>query len=719
MLKWQKIKERRERWKGLRRKKLCRERRDFFVRITRCAEYGWFSFCNSWNWRFSMLNSRYDTYMREIRQVSYKVPAYKHPRLSREFFEDLLEARSKGLFAEKWKIFSPRRRVYFWFDVILKFLEDHPRNALEVLKATFIKPYPPGYAIADSLDYMVSYFLSNPDNSFAEGDAIVNAFDYFLTNGPKDHIHFFQRTIYRSMGLLDAQNLEKLYSIFVAADHPLHENTLLQLGTQLAKLGRLKTASKILQQLKDQGCDFGASKIMSFCSTLLRQTTQDETGEIHCTVMLIFGAGLKPNINIYNILLENELRLGEQEAAWELHDIMKESGVPPDEYTYSLLLNHSKVRMDLSGIRRVIDYVRRSDVKNSLIMTDILHAIFLLHRQERQHLDIPSSPPEQHQPVFDRLLPVYSEHFNVEPLARIIPNFANRYPSLDKTRSADSQALLKDPPAPTLVVMITAFLDGIKTSLPVKQFYDQFRVLVSNQDPVVAPLMQTTHLWNLVLISFSKFPNSLGDCSTLIGDMLSPPDSIFAAPASCSLNKVSDGVGSQLALVPGKAAAFHGPSGSLPGTSLATFSPPKPDVFTWSILLRIFMDLRQPLAAEKILTMMRQTGVEPSIVTWNKLVHGYANLQGTYGAASAVARLQEAGMQPDEFTFKALSKIRDRSALISELKKEDAAAVEIAFVRDLKDDLKKYLECKVPEYMGGVGENDTWYDDLFTPKEEE
>ncbi|KAI6710875.1 hypothetical protein JHW43_006606 [Diplocarpon mali] len=704
-------------WRGIEQKRATRINRAAvrglpripakLIRITRSGESDSYSFSRTWNCRFALLNSRYDKCMKDIRLVRQQVFSDKQPRVSRRFVEELVEATSTDLLAEKWKALDPQRRNHLWSDLILKVLEYYPQHALDILMATFVQPYPPGYAIADSLDFIISYFLSDPNISLAKGATIVKAFDYFLTNGPKGHVHFLQRTVYRSMGLLDARFLEELYSTLVAANHPLHENTLLQFGTRSVKLGNYKTACSILQKLKDQGCDFSTSKVIGFYLSLLRQTIQDKKRETHSVKfeiarLLWLAAEVKPNITIYNVLLENALQSGNQKEAWRLHDLMIQSGLQPSEYTYSLLLNDSKLRVDPPAIRKVLDCIRRCDIKNTRIITDILHAILLLHQQERKLLEKSGGPTERQQPAFVCLLPVYLQHFNVEPLARIIPNFSERYLNLDNTKSTDSQTLLRDPPGPTLVVMITAFLDNIPTSLPAKKFYDQFRILVHNNDPVVIPLVHTTHVWNLVLQSFSKFPERLGDCSILIGDMLSPKDSISTVPVSQLLPEETDGFESQPALENDTAVASHGPSGSLPDTSPSSSSPPKPDVFTWSILIKIFMDQQQSRAAEKVLTMMRERGIEPSKVTWNKLAHGYASMQKTSGVVGAVARLEEAGMQADEFTMSALSKIKNRRALIEELRRKDAKSreAEVALMKDLQDNLQAHHEYQEEEVIG-------------------
>jgi pentatricopeptide repeat protein len=108
-------------------------------------------------------------------------------------------------------------------------------------------------------------------------------------------------------------------------------------------------------------------------------------------------------------------------------------------------------------------------------------------------------------------------------------------------------------------------------------------------------------------------------------------------------------------------------------TLSSPYSTPMPDVYTWSILLHIFMKHGQARAAEKVLTMMEARGVIPNQVTWNSLAAGYARMQDIGMTVGVIDRLEKAGFQADQFTKSGIAQIRDRRALIEAMKaKEDA-----------------------------------------------
>ncbi|EKD14431.1 uncharacterized protein L3040_005736 [Drepanopeziza brunnea f. sp. 'multigermtubi'] len=736
-----------------------------FVRLVPEGPYGNLSFSSSWNWRFAMLNARYDKAMAGAR-ASSKVYTYKRPRIKQEFIDNLVRLESLALMTEEWKTLSPQTRNRVWQDVMLQTLDRHPHRAIDVLVATFIEPYPPGYAIADSLDYIFTHFLHT---SKSQKIGISGILDLLLEKGPRGHIQLDQRTLCTSIKLMDAQrppnthSIKSLYDTLRKADHPLHVNTLIQFGTRFAKNGQFNTACEILQMLKDLGCDFNTPKVLSFCTLLLRQRRRTlPSGENRYLALDVFdfmmNSGAKPNIIIYNVLLENALENHEHETAWQLHSIMVESGLQPDAYTYSLLLKDSKLRMDPHAIKKVMEHVKHRAIRNSYIVNDVLHAILLLHQQEQKSDYAADGPKEQVASAFDRLLPVYCDYFNLEPLARIIPKFSERYPKLRIQRDPNASVKLEDPTAPTLVVMVTSFLDDIQNPLPALQLYDQFREMVYNNDPAVAFLTQTTHIWNLVLMSLGKFRETIGDCHTLIGDMISPPEqtpqsSLASEKRGEPLSDIDQAIPPQedsflerhdrqyakfphsdqvLRLPLASEESGHSKSEPSNPKALQDFStelrdsqndtsqftvltPPKPDVYTWSILIKIFMDHKQPRAAEKVLDMMRERDIEPSIVTWNTLAHGYASMQDTASLVGVLTRLRAAGLEADDATTIALSMIKNRRALNEELQKKNDKLVDLdrGFVEEVQEELKLEAEQDVVGASNEIGDKEPSEDELF------
>ena len=750
-----------------------------FVRVMPEGKFGNFRYSSWWNWRFAMLNARQD----EARNgaTKPKMAALRGAGVSETFVRELIEDKSAAAIRESWMEIPLSQRSRTWPEIMLAILAHYPGQALKFLEATFIAPYPPGYAISDSVDFLICHYDENRDSLGAEFlVALCKAIRSFLEEGPADHVHLSQRTLFRLLHIicLDTRELrwksggvlklqrkgwmtKNIYRSLVAVGHPMHENTLIQYASGLAKQGDVKTASRILQRLRDEGSGFNSPKMLSLCSTLLQRAHQKvlsrEGDAPSITAIDIFRfvleAGAESNVITYNILMKSSLDAGDHETGWKIFDTMTENGLTADAYTYSILLNDAKSRMDAIAIRAVMDHVRQNNIRSDWIVTDVLHAILLLHQQERHSSKADGGQVEQEQSAFDRLLQVYCDHFRIGPLVQLIPNFSGKYPILSQLTDG-SQSHLHDPPIPTLVVMITGYLDNTDTYYPAMQLYENFRRLIARNDPVVTPLTKTTHVWNLVLMSIGKYAERLADCSNLVGYMLAGSDQ-SSAPSQFSMSNgytekyPTDAINTDAdSPLPSKAAILGAhksgkgvqikPQPPLEAEDVVSepcavkdsnpdsvsdlssepyagtaniepiiLTPPKPDVHTWSILLKVFMDHRQPRAAEKVLSMMSERRITPSQVTWNSLALGYARLQDTARTVDVLRRLEAAGLAADEFTMSALGLVRNRRALIDAMKRTEfqLAGVNRQFLDDLRSDLEKVVseENEKSEADGGLG----------------
>lgn len=683
------------------------------------------NFVNSWWSRFIELNLRYQNFTRG-RELP-KLPPL--PSLvSKTYQRELIEHDSIASLRMTWSSIPEPRRRLIWGELMITTLKDHPDRAMMVLEATLIEPLPPSYAVSDCLDFLIAHHLHeslSPKNA-----SFVNNVLRLVRVAPGGYIHLSQHSMFVLLTWMEPRYggyVKKLYETMTELKHPLHQNTLMHFASTLAKRGETDAAFGILQRLGAIRCDFNTPKMLSLCSTLLLRAYRDPNATFSETEIFEFvlRCGMIPNVITYNVLLHNALQAGDSGTGWQIHDMMmEESGTEPNDHTYSLLLNDAKLRMDQLDIRRVMSIVQEKSIKNPFIITDVLHAIYLLRRQEKEKT-YESSPREDRRAAFDQMLQVYREYFQIWPLARIIPNFHEIYP--DQNSSEDNSSMETDlwyPSAPTIRVMLLGFLSECNNSGMAKQFYDQFQDLVLSQDPAVESLTSKPHVWNMILLTFAKFPDLLSDCPNLVGDMLalnktlpkeaenrgegSESESDKESTESTSitdtdltpLSDPKESRGEDRETESDKESTSITHIDPPPRSNLQESPPrvphwtPKPDVYTWSILLKIFMDKNQPKAAEKVMELMTSNNVKPNIVTWGILAAGYARLQDPTMTVDAVDRLEQAGFNATDVTMRGLYRVRDRRVLIEAMRRKDARKITAtqAWMDTLKGNLSEGIE---------------------------
>ena len=646
----------------------------------------------SWERRFAVLDARHQNYSPRLKFSNSASNHFPEP-----LKKALIEHESSATLRASWEMIPQAQRNRLWPELVCTVLDKYPNTALKVLSATYTAPYPPNYALSDCIDYVISHYLRNKEPP-QPGD-ILKLYDvvlYMLQNGPPGHLRLKQSSVYLLVTNLEQAQVKTLYGVLDEVDHPLHQNTLMQFAYRLSNSGETDLAFKVLKRIGYEGGDFKSPKMSSLCANLLKRTGRVSSTSISDSQMFEFmlGCGMKPNLIIYNILLQNSFESGDHETGWQIYDMMMENGIAADEHTYSILLNDSKLRMDHSALSRVIGIIKGSGLNNAHIATDILHAIFLLHDQDTSSL--PSDQRQQPQTSFERMLQVYCEYFDPQPLSQIVPYFLPRFGYLIRRHSSTPECAIV-PAAPTLVVMLTGLL---KESTPqsIINHYHWFRHLVSTGNTAISGLMQSTHVYNLFIMAFGQSMETLDWCPRIVGDMISSAKAIqpgrdasknasskshVALPGQNVPNPGSEpslsdmGRASSLAstkeTLPNNTVSEHSTRSSPDPGSNSSHDGPLPDVYTWSILLHIFISHRQGRAAEKVLAMMESRGVTPNQVTWNSLAVGYARMQDIGMTVDVISRLEKAGFQADDVTMKGMSMIQNRRALISAMKaKEDA-----------------------------------------------
>jgi pentatricopeptide repeat protein len=246
--------------------------------------------------------------------------------------------------------------------------------------------------------------------------------------------------------------------------------------------------------------------------------------------------------------------------------------------------------------------------------------------------------------------------------------------------------------------MILGFLSECNNSRMAKQFYNHFHDLVLSGDPAVASLMETPDVWNLVLMTFSNFPDLVPDCPNVIGDMLSLSKDSPKESESRGEGVEPESDQESTSITNKDLSPLSEPQENTPRVPHRT---PKPDVYTWSILLKIFMDHKQPRAAEKVIDLMTSNKVKPSIVTWSSLAVGYARMQDPKMTANAVDRLEKAGFNLNDITMRGLYAIHDRRVLLEAMKRKDDRKITATqtWVDTLKTNLREDMEDL--EHSGG------------------
>ena len=602
------------------------------------------------NW-FASLNARYDKIMagkKYPRPMTWRL-LLRRVKLPTTLRLELLAHRDSGSLRTAWEMIPIEKRQRYWLGFMYKVLSNHPDSALKVLMATYHEPYPPDYAVSDCVNYTIAHYFQHPIVQAQEQDGakIFDIIYHLLRRGPPGQIRLRNDKIGFLIKYLDLAQVKCMYLEFEELGHVFTWDTLIQFASKFANFGEMDLAFEILERLRHKKARFNILRMQQLCSTLLQWKNRPakDTRSDDEIFKFMLESGLRPNIYHYNILIQNACQRGDHRTAWQIHDMLLQNKISADEYTYSILMNDAKRRLNEDDMRSLQGIVEEKKILNPVIANDLLHATYLLNLHEGG-----SVQKDGDLSAFEEMLPPYCRYFNIEPLVSLIPNFHEKYPD-PFPYSTHPPENAWQPGSDTLIIMITSYLQSCRSPKPISEFYANFRAIIASNSPSSQKLLSTTRIYNAIIMAFGRFPQSVPICTEVVLTMLR--DAAATSPSA----------------TPSSSSTPPAPSSSIPAPQ---FSHPQPDVRTWSTLLNIFMKHHQPRAAERVLQHMEARHISPNVVTWTSLVGGYAALQDPGKTVDVLARMEEKGLAPNEATMTMLGRIKDKRMLIELMRQKEA-----------------------------------------------
>ncbi len=561
---------------------------------------------------------------------------------------------------EKWLEMSPTGRKWRWPVIMLNVMATRPDEALKFMLATCVEPLNHRKHYSDVLDFLAARHLepSSPSYLSSREDYCVffDAVSDLLRQYGGSEVAISDFTIIKLFRQADHEQAADLYDILAARGKRMGINTRIKAVDILAKSGATDTAVEILRTLHRDGVSFRRAEVEGVCATLLRASQGDPAARHHegDIFSLLLQFGLEPKINFYNILSHNAVESGDHETAWKVYEMLLENGIEPSHHTYSILLNDAKWRRDPECLDRILNILRENDIRNEHIANDVLHAMWLMHEKRLAKI-------AQHNryrawdALWHRMLKVYAIYYDTGPLQDFAPeifDFAHS-PSMNEGRKMH-------PDTPTLNLMVLAALRCKVRPAHITEFYYRYRELLTAGHPDYIKLARTGSVSDAFIARMGDHPKSLSQCMKVMLDMLRTDPT---ATENQTLNEANK------ALEPGLFISKEGepdvpkriktPKHKLP------MSPPT--IRTWTLLMHAFMRQSQPRAAEKVLTMMRQKGVQPDKVTWDTLIMGYSNMRDDSGLVDSIVRSERAGWPINQSLIQGVGGVRKQSGIMGQV----------------------------------------------------
>lgn len=487
-----------------------------------------------------------------------------------------------------------------------------------------------------------------------------------------EHFQPFQSTLWRILYFLPPERLQTWYEELQAVSRRdafsyLFPPTELQFASRFAKSPQTKTISLgILRRLKQRHrIDINGPVALSISTSILTFTEQElkNLDSSLPTPADVFAAlrelGLKPNKFTYNAILRALCVRGDNiRTPLEVFEVMKNSGLKPDAFTYAILVNGCRRSEAYEVLADIAVEAFHAGVRSRIFWNDVLYAIYNICHVENVSQDVYRSAMLPMNDIFTRI-------FDVAPLRPFIPDEMSSY-FVDSVKTAwfpdRLQRLHREIPAlpprdlirpglDTVCIFILCMVRSLPQPYDIVMFYVHFKKLLREGHPDAVRVVQElgSYVYDVILRSLVSWKGTMRIVLDIVRDMRKDDDENIDNEADSTAEALSTTAGSEHTDVV---------------KIVDTVRPPRPSVYTWSILVKGFVRNNQVDKAEQCIDLMRQHGVEPNLVTWNTLAFGYAYLQDARGVVHTMQRLESAGFEADDWTMKAFSHIRNKGKAI-------------------------------------------------------
>lgn len=558
---------------------------------------------------------------------------------------------------DTWHRSSQEKRESLWPRVVMAAFQSHLNWVPVSFLSTFQSTSCPSYIVEDSV-YLLFRMLD--DDKIAKGNhqQLVELVMFLLENCPPGYMVLEQMVIRRVMSLISTRQLLGLHEALEKIEHPLSSNTLLHFASRYAHTTKYKVqAAEVIHSLASRlGFDINSPAAASVCTSLLTIYDKERLPSGHAApdelFKLLLDSGFRPNLLNLSALMQNFCARGHIETAWSIFDLLIRRGIEPDINVFSILLNGSKLTLDMAYFERMFHIIESRGAWTLYLVNDLLDWIYRYNESQKEH----RRRQRKHIEALRLMARVYTKFFRVEQLQKLtlfplenllLPRRGGRpkMHMLELAELADTlvqrpDALLMKPDTTTLSIMFRAIFRVLKAPMPIRLYYRHFMRLLYQRDHTLVKLIKEkgTLVHDTFLRDILQFSRALNNGVQMVEKM------------QANAKKEREESGENI---------IH----------------PPPSVHTYTVLMNGLKNHKRTQAVVTVLNMMIKEGLTPNVVTWNIVIRALIQDGYLVHAVRVVRFLEHIGIESHSRTIYEFNRLngakRKRVAtLIQALRKE-------------------------------------------------
>jgi pentatricopeptide repeat protein len=407
---------------------------------------------------------------------------------------------------ELWTQLPHVKRRRRWPHIVLRCLAVSTEETLRILLATHIEPFPPFEVVMDAMLYLKRVrgeeIKTHPllHAQYLEVLSNQRTPDRWVYSIERRHLDLFLEDF-------SSEERKELFINLVEAEIDLSYHCLLIFMDFFTRDAEIDLALEALRRI-DLDLRLQPDKyLLSRCTNLLKLdsiTTQGESPNFRI-LPEILEAGLKLNLALHNIVMQNAVSLGMPAVAWDLFRYIQDHDMPTDARTYLVLMRDALNRQDVPGLQELLTVInKREDLyTNPYLVAFTLNVIRVLYRHQLK------MSPEM---TFSHMLGVYRRAFGTSTL---------RHLGLVSTAERGFSGKRQDEPdAATLAHVLWAFVQVQSSLEPVLSLWSRIEKLKLEGDPIAMAVARRPAFYDGFISFFTQSSGTLPRSLQVVQSML-------------------------------------------------------------------------------------------------------------------------------------------------------------------------------------------------------
>lgn len=423
-----------------------------------------------------------------------------------KWFKGLYRDGNISEITDRWSRHSRKQKRRRWPHILLRCLLTSAEQALNFILATHVEPFPPVEMVMDALLYL----KRERGEEIRASAELRSRFGLAMWRQQQPTRWFYVIERNHLDLLLEDSSIEEgkeLFEKLNAIDTDLSYHCRLSFMDFFTRAGEVDFAIKALVGINPEMRHKSEDQLLRRCTDLLEldSVIDDGVSPNFRILPTVLEAGVKPDLILHNVVMNNAVKFGVSAVAWDLLRYMEDNNLSTDARTYLALMRDALARRDAVALDEVLTAMHTRDdlYTNAHLVVQTLSVIQVIHGRNSK------LNPRM---VFFKMLAVYTRVFSTAPLKHL--------KMVGEATQSSSNQNQVEPDVRTLAFVVLSYVLVQRSPMVVQSLWEWVEYLRSEGDDLALGLTGCSIFYDGFISFFSRQKATLPVCLRILRLML-------------------------------------------------------------------------------------------------------------------------------------------------------------------------------------------------------